>query len=242
MSILPPNLLARFKGRVFVHTGAGVSAASGIRTFRGDEGLYRGLDPYMLASPEGFFNDPATVWNWYLMRIRTAWDALPNAAHFAIAELENEAAELTLVTSNVDPLHERAGSTRVHHLHGDIMQTLCAGCGDVAGLDPQKHPEEVGDETLPSCERCGGLLRPNVVWFGERPWPKAVTAIQAALPKAHLLLEVGTSGMVTYGLDRMAVEMRIPVVRINPDPRPEPGVTELNGPAEILLPTLLRAL
>ena len=176
------------------------------------------------------------------MRVRTAWDAKPNPAHFAIAELESRAAELTLVTSNVDPLHERAGSTVVHKLHGDILQTRCTGCGRVARLRTERYPEELDEETLPSCETCGGMLRPNVVWFGESPWPEAIAAIRVALPRANVLLEVGTSGTVGYGLDAMAHGMGIPVVRINPDPRPGLGVTELNGPAEDILPRLLDTL
>lgn len=239
--MLSPALLARFRGRVFVLTGAGISAASGIRTFRGDEGLYKGLDPYTLASPEGFFAQPATVWNWYLMRIRTAVGAQPNAGHRALVELEGKAAEFTLVTSNVDPLHEMAGAAEVHHLHGDIMQTLCTGCGAVASLRPSRYPDEVDDETLPTCNACGGMLRPNVVWFGERPWPEAIAAIRVALPRAQVLLEVGTSGAVSYGLDAMAIQMGIPVVRVNPDPRPQEGVTELNGPSEVVLPELVAA-
>ncbi len=240
--MLSPALLARLKGRVFVLTGAGVSAASGIRTFRGDEGLYKGLDPYTLASPEGFFNDPATVWNWYLMRIRSASDAHPNAAHVALAQLEGKAADLTLVTSNVDPLHEAAGSSMVHHLHGKILETRCTGCGKVARLSPDLYPDEVDDETLPTCETCGAMLRPNVVWFGESPWPEPIAAIRANLPRANVFLEVGTSGVVTYGLDDRAVGMGIPVIRVNLDPRPQPGVTELVGRAEEILPRIVAAL
>ncbi len=240
--MLEPALLARLRGRVFVLTGAGISVASGIRPFRGDEGLYKGLNPYDLASPEAFFANPDTVWNWYLMRVRAAWDCQPNAGHAALVEMEKLAAEFTLVTSNVDPLHQMAGSQNLYRLHGDIMKTLCTGCGKTAGLDPHRYPEEVDDETLPTCEACGGVLRPNVVWFGETPWPDAIAAIRSALPRANVLLEVGTSGAVSYGLDHMAVQMGIPVVRINPDPRPEPGVTEINGPAEEALPTLLAAL
>lgn len=240
--MLAPALSARLRGRVFVLTGAGVSAASGIRTFRGTDGLYRGLDPYTLASPEGFFNDPATVWNWYLMRVRTAWDAQPNAAHHALVDLAGKSADLTLVTSNVDPLHERAGSSPVHHLHGDIMQTRCTGCGRVAALNPFAWPEEVDDDTLPTCGECGGVLRPNVVWFGESPWPTAVEAIRRKLPEAQIFLEIGTSGAVSYGLDAMAVGLGIPVVRINPDARPGAGVTQIEGPAELVLPALLESL
>ena len=240
--MLPAALLARLQGRVFVQTGAGISVASGIRPFRGDDGLYKGLNPYDLASPEAFFSQPATVWNWYLMRVRNAWDCKPNAAHYALVELDKNAAEFTLVTSNVDSLHEMAGATEVLRLHGDILQTLCTGCGEVAQLEPQKYPDEVDDETLPTCATCGGLLRPNVVWFGERPWPEAIAAIRVALPRAHVLLEVGTSGVVSYGLDEMAVRMGIPVIRINPDSRPQKGVTELVGPAEEILPALVAAL
>ncbi|RYG21858.1 NAD-dependent deacylase [bacterium] len=240
--MLPAPLLKRFLGRVFVQTGAGISVASGIRPFRGNEGLYKGMNPYDLASPEAFFNHPATVWNWYLMRVRDAWDCKPNPAHHALVDLDDRCAEFTLVTSNVDPLHEQAGSREVHRLHGDIMQTLCTGCGKVDRLEPQKYPDEVDDETLPNCEACGGMLRPNVVWFGERPWPEAVAAIRVALPRAHVLLEVGTSGVVTYGLDEMAIQMGTPVIRINTVSRPQKGVTELVGPAEEILPALVAAL
>lgn len=240
--MLEPSLLVLLRGRVFVHTGAGISVASGIRPFRGNEGLYKGLNPYDLASPEAFFHQPETVWNWYLKRVRDAWDCQPNAAHLALVELERRAEEFTLVTSNVDPLHERAGSQNVHRMHGDIMQTLCTGCGEIAPLNPEKYPEEVDESTLPLCERCGGLLRPNVVWFAERPWSDAMSAIQVGLPRAQILLEIGTSGVVTYNLDHMAYEMGIPVVRINPDPRPDKGVTEINGKAEEILPQLLELL
>ena len=236
--MLSPDLLARLRGHVFVLTGAGISVASGIRPFRGNEGLYRGFDPYTLASPQGFAADPATVWNWYLMRVRAACGAEPNAGHRALVDLEAKASELTLVTSNVDSLHERAGSQGVHHLHGDILQTLCIACGEVAPLDPSAWPEEVGADTLPTCP-CGGTLRPNVVWFGESPWSAAVEAIRRRLPDAQVLLEVGTSGAVSYGLDDAAVGMGIPVIRVNPDRRPGRGVTELVGPAEEVLPRLV---
>lgn len=240
--MLSPELLERFRGRVFVHTGAGISVASGIQTFRGDEGLYKGLNPMDLASPEAFFMQPEIVWNWYLMRVRQAWKCRPNAGHVALADLEKIASEFMMVTSNVDPLHQLAGSEQVFRLHGDIMQTLCTGCGKVARLRPDKYPEEVDEETLPSCEECGGMLRPNVVWFGERPWTEAMAAIRVGLPQADVLLEVGTSGVVTYGLDRMAVQAGIPVVRVNPDPRPEFGVVEVNEPSEVFLPALVAAL
>lgn len=238
--MLPPALLARLRGRVFVLTGAGISAASGIRTFRGDEGLYRGLDPYALASPEGFASNPATVWNWYLMRIRSAWDAQPNAGHVALVELEKRAADFTLITTNVDPLHDRAGSRQPYRLHGNILETRCTGCGAKAELDPDFFPEEVDETNLPQCA-CGALLRPNVVWFGEYPWAEALSAVKRSLPQAHIYLEIGTSGAVTYHFDKIAVELGIPVIRINPDPRPEPGVTELTGPAEEILPALVAA-
>jgi NAD-dependent deacetylase len=228
----------RLQGRVFAFTGAGISVASGLPTFRGDGGLYEGLNPYELASPEAFAAHPATVWNWYLMRIHQGKGAEPNAAHLALAQIERDARHMTIVTSNVDPLHDRAGSKRVLRLHGDILQTLCSGCGEVKPLDLEDLPERYEADSLPTCS-CGARVRPNVVWFGERPWPEAFEVVREELPEADLVLEVGQSGVVSYGFTELAVALARPVLRINPDAKPQPGVTLLREPAEVALPRLL---
>lgn len=225
---------------MLVLTGAGISVASGLPTFRGDGGLYEGLNPYELATPEAFARDPVTVWNWYALRIHQGRSAQPNAAHYSIAELEGLAAGFDLVTSNVDRLHERAGSERVEKLHGDILRTACTKCGQRNEL-PDPIPEFFESDTLLRCE-CGGLLRPDVVWFGEYPNPNAILCVQRALPEAHIVLEVGVSGAVTYGFTEVAVQMGIPVVRVNPDATEEPGVTAVAQPAEVALPQLVSRL
>jgi NAD-dependent deacetylase len=228
-------------GRVLVLTGAGISVASGLPVFQGNTGLYHGLNPYDLASPLAFARHPVTVWNWYLMRIRDGIDAKPNAAHVALRQLEALAESVTIVTSNVDPLHQLAGSKQVYRLHGNILETLCTNCKGVDDLEKEFIRIDVTEETLPRCS-CGGLLRPNVVWFGEYPWSEALEAVQRELPKADIVLEVGTSGTVSYGFSQIAAMKGIPVVRINPDGETEPGVTLIPEPSEIVLPRLIKKL
>ena len=220
-----------------VMTGAGISVASGLPTFYGAGGLYEGLNPYELASPEAFFSRTATVWNWYLMRIRQGWNAEPNAAHHALKRLEETAAKLTIVTTNVDPLHEKAGS-HVFKLHGDILRTRCCTCGVGAPLNVEEQPEKVTDDTLPNCP-CGGLLRPDVVWFGESPKGEAIAAVQQNIADANLVMEVGASGTVSYGITEAAATAGLNVVRINPEPESYPGVHCIAEPAEVALPRLV---
>jgi NAD-dependent deacetylase len=234
------DLIARLKGHVLVFTGAGISVASGLPTFRGAGGLYEGKNPYELATPEAFRTDPVTVWNWYLMRIHQGKGAQPNAAHRALVDLESIANRVTIVTSNVDPLHQRAGSTRVFRLHGDILETKCTSCGRIEPLELASLPERVDHSTLFRCS-CGGIQRPNVVWFGERPWEAAFDAVREELPGASVVLEIGHSGVVSYGFTELAVHLGIPVIRINPEGPDEPGVTWIEGAAEDVLPGLVLA-
>jgi NAD-dependent deacetylase len=238
--VIDEDLLRRFRGNVLVLTGAGISVASGLPTFRGNEGLYEGLNPYELASPEAFADHPVTVWNWYAMRIHQGKGAQPNAAHRALVELEGLARGFTLITSNVDPLHERAGSRRVYKLHGDILETRCLSCRAVEPLDISTLPQSFTSETLPTCG-CGGRLRPNVVWFGESPSYAALEAAQRAIPIVDIGLEVGASGVVSYGFSEILVALGTPLVRINPDAVAERGVTVIAEGAEVALPALVRA-
>jgi NAD-dependent deacetylase len=143
---------------IAVLTGAGISAESGIPTFRDAQtGYWAKYSPHELASPQAFAKDPELVWRWYLERYKTCQDAQPNAAHMKLAQLETHK-NLTLVTQNVDRLHQRAGSQNVLELHGNIVTARCENCGVVAGI------EEVQDQL---CPKCHALVRPNVVWFGE---------------------------------------------------------------------------
>ena len=171
--------------RVVVFTGAGVSADSGIPTFRGPGGLWRNFRPEELATPEAFRDDPKTVWEWYEWRRGLIRDAKPNAAHEAIARLP----DAIVVTQNVDGLHARAGAPDVIELHGNIFRVRCMREGTT------RMREAAFDDLPPHCA-CGALLRPDVVWFGEMLPDDAVARAVSAIRAADLLLVIGTSGVV----------------------------------------------
>ena len=177
--------------RVFVLTGAGVSAESGIPTFRDAGGLWRNYRFEELASPDAWRRDPRLVWDFYSMRRRVASAAKPNPAHFALAAFENSLADrFFLCTQNVDNLHEQAGSTRVVHMHGELFKSRCDSCARPPFEDAQLYesPNE-----LPLCS-CGGRIRPHICWFGESPFH--LERIFAALDRATHFLAIGTSGSV----------------------------------------------
>jgi len=176
---------------IFVLAGAGVSAESGIPTFRGVKGLWRNHRIEEVASPEAWHRDPRLVWEFYTMRRRVASTAKPNRAHFALAKFEDLLQDrLFVCTQNVDTLHEQAGSRRVVHMHGELFKSRCDSCSrppfdDTTLYDP---PAEV-----PRCE-CGGRIRPHICWFGEVPF--ALDRIYEALDACTLFVAVGTSGVV----------------------------------------------
>ncbi len=180
---------------IFVLTGAGVSAESGLGTFRdkSGEGIWARFDPMKLATPEGFERDPRAVLAFYDLRRRNMRQAAPNAAHFALARLETELAKrgggLTLVTQNIDDLHERAGSREVVHMHGELLKARCERCG---AIEPWLD-DLAAAAVCPRCGRAGGL-RPHVVWFGELPL--YLDEIEQALRQSDLFVAIGTSGAV----------------------------------------------
>ncbi len=179
---------------IFVLTGAGVSAESGLGTFRDKgDGLWTRFDPMKLATPEAFARDQVTVLAFYDARRRNLRNAQPNAAHFALARLERALAgnggRLTLVTQNIDDLHERAGSAEVLHMHGELLKARCEACGSVLPWPDDLAPSHA----CPDCGRTGNL-RPHVVWFGEMPFE--IDAIDRALRDADLFAAIGTSGAV----------------------------------------------
>ncbi len=221
-------------------TGAGVSAESGIPTFRGLGGLWRGRDPISLATPEAFARDPATVWEFYNWRRDLVARAEPNPAHRALARLATIVPRFTLITQNVDRLHQRAGSADVLELHGNLGDVRCTRCRRTFDRAGASLP------ALPSCDDCGHPLRPAVVWFGE-PLPTHVwDASERAVRDADLLLVVGTSAVVhpAAGLATLAHRLGRRVVEINPDPTPiTPDVDlSLQGPAGAILPALVAAI
>lgn len=229
-----------------VFTGAGVSAESGIPTFRDAlTGLWQRFDPAELATPEAFRRDPALVWGWYEWRRAKALQAQPNPAHLAIADLTRHVPQLTLVTQNVDDLHERAGSTAVIHLHGSLHQPRCFDCQrPFAGLDPEpREPAEGRRSEPPRCPHCGGPVRPGVVWFGEMLPEPALQQAFAAAGACDLLLSIGTSGLVypAAQVPQLALDSGALVAHINRQAFAPcgPRVHCLVGAAGELVPALL---
>jgi NAD-dependent protein deacetylase/lipoamidase len=195
--VSPLELLAgrlRRAQRVTVLTGAGVSAASGVPTFRGAGGLWRRFRPEELATPEAFARDPKTVWEWYAWRRDLVARAKPNRAHEVLAAWSRRFPGFTLVTQNVDGLHERAGTEGVVRFHGSLWELRCTGaCRDAP---PAWRDERTPlPEMPPRCPHCGGLARPGVVWFGEPIPPEAYARALAALD-CDVCLVVGTSSVV----------------------------------------------
>jgi len=208
--------------KVAVLTGAGISAESGIPTFRGKEGLWRRFRPEDLATPEAFARDPVLVWSWYVWRRSLALEASPNPAHLALVQLEQALGEdFLLITQNVDNLHRRAGNTRLVELHGNLFRERCTSCG-LKRFSEACYPEEA---LPPRCPACGGLLRPDVVWFGEALPAEALRQAFGWLErmgKGDVFLVVGTSGQVypAAALPLMAHRRGARVVVVNLEPTP----------------------
>jgi len=222
---------------VVVLTGAGISAESGVPTFRGSGGLWRQYRPEELATPEAFARDPKLVWEWYLWRRSVIARAEPNPGHYALVRLEQQKPGFLLVTQNVDGLHERAGSQKIVRLHGDIWRVRCTRCG------LEKHDESLAFPELPPRCSCGGLLRPAVVWFGEplpgEAWDRAVEAVS----RTEVLLVVGTSAVVypAASLIPAARSSGSKVIEVNLEETPYSSTVDitLRGKAGEILPQLI---
>lgn len=221
---------------IFVLTGSGISAESGLPTFRGVGGLWRTHRVEELASPQGFGRDPRLVWTWYNERKSAHQSAQPNAAHFALARLENAIPDFTLATQNVDSLHLRAGSRNVLELHGNLREARCTRCDARRALDATGLPLDEIEHS------CGGLFRPDIVWFGE-PLPGAVwREAEVAAARADVILVVGTSAVV-YPAAALATAYNVKafVAEINTE---ETAISDrvdcaLRGPAAALLPEIV---
>ena len=248
-SVIPlPELIERAAAHlrrarhVCVLTGAGISAESGIPTFRdAQEGLWAQYSPLDLATPEGFDRDPELVWRWYEWRREMIRAARPNPGHIALAHLANRVPRLTLVTQNVDGLHQRAGSPHVLEYHGNILRDRCTVEQVIA-----ERSEDSRRSGLPRCAACGGLLRPDVVWFGETIPRRALIEADEAAAGCDAFLSIGTSSLVypAAGLAEAARRRGVPVIEVNPNPTdlsPRADAV-LQGPAGRILPELLRAL
>ncbi|MDI3314108.1 MAG: NAD-dependent deacylase [Mycobacterium sp.] len=231
--------------RVAVLSGAGISAESGVPTFRDDkDGLWARFDPYELASVDGWLKHPQRVWGWYLWRHHLATQVQPNAGHRAIAAWQDHA-DVSVITQNVDDLHERAGSNPVHHLHGSIFEFRCARCDSPYTEALPEMAEPAVEVEPPSC-RCGGLIRPDIVWFGEplpeEPWQRAVEATEAA----DVMIVVGTSAIVypAAGLPELALSRGARVIEVNPESTPlsASATITIRETASRALPGLLQRL
>jgi NAD-dependent deacetylase len=226
---------------VTVLTGSGVSAESGVPTFRDAQtGLWARYDPQELATPEAFRRDPGLVWEWYVWRRDLIVGATPNAGHEALARMQGSLPSLTLVTQNVDGLHQRAGSRDVIELHGNVTRSKCSVEGTI--VEP---PSEIA-EMPPRCAACGAYLRPDVVWFGEALPLAALEAASEAARGCEVFLSVGTSTLVypAAALPFEALENGATVVEINPESTPltSSAAFVLSGPAGAALAALEKAL
>ena len=222
---------------VAVLTGAGVSAESGVPTFRDANGLWNQYRVQDLATPSAFARDPKLVWDWYNWRRCVLAEVKPNPGHLALAEIEKRVEAFTLITQNVDGLHELAGSRNILRLHGSVWSVRCLACGRES--EDRRIPMP---EIPPHCD-CGGLLRPAVVWFGESLPTEIWKAAQAAARSAELFLVIGTSAVVypAAGLAELAKSSGARVVEINIAATPLTGILDefLQGPAGQLLPQLI---
>ncbi len=239
---IPAELIARLRQarRVAVLTGAGISAESGVPTFRqAQTGLWARYDPQQLATPQAFRRQPQLVWDWYAWRRGLVAGVEPNPGHFALAEIERRVPQFTLITQNVDSLHQRAGSRAVLELHGNIARTTCSREGRVVEAWPES------DERPPRCPHCGAFLRPDVVWFGEALPADVLEAAIAATRTADVFLTIGTSGLVhpAASLPLLAARQGAVTVEVNPEETPlsEEMTYCLRGPSGVLLPALVAA-
>ena len=236
-------------GGVLVISGAGISAESGIPTFRGQDGYWRNLDPSKLATPQAFARDPKLVWEWYRERRQRIRDAKPNAAHNAIVELAQRAGDFLLVTQNVDDLHARAewkGKRLVEdqmvQIHGDIFLTRCSRC-EFTRSDLQE-----GTEEIPKCLDCGALMRPGVVWFGEQLEASEIERVETYLEQGpcDAVMVVGTTAVFGYIIDwalRAAGE-NTRLIEVNPEETPlsQFASQRIDEPASVALPGLVTSI
>jgi len=237
----PATLLSLLRGtsKLVALTGAGVSQESGLRTFRDAQvGLWAQYKPEELASPQAFARDPKLIWDWYAWRREAVKGVRPNAGHYALAEIEKHFPQFTLITQNVDGLHRMAGSQNVLELHGNIQRVRCSECSTLA--------EIWGDDTesVPTCEVCNGLLRPDVVWFGESlPREQFETAVEATR-SCDVFFSIGTSGVVqpAASLASAAHSLGAVVIEINAEPTPLTSTADFffQGKSGEILPELVK--
>jgi NAD-dependent deacetylase len=237
----PVELISLLRGapKLVALTGAGVSQESGLRTFRDAQtGLWAQYKPEDLASPEAFRRDPKLVWDWYAWRRETVKTVRPNPGHYALVEIEKRVPGFTLITQNVDGLHGMAGSKNILELHGNIQRVRCADCYTFT------ETWDDDSESVPRCRQCGGLLRPDVVWFGEAlPRDQLEAAVEAAR-SCEVFFSIGTSGVVqpAASLAFAAHNRGALVVEINAEPTPLTPKANyaIHGRSGEILPALIQ--
>lgn len=246
MSTVPPTLVEHLRtaSHVVALTGAGISAESGIPTFRDPDGLWEKFEPQELANIEAFLDNPELVQGWYRHRRQVVTEAEPNAAHRALADLEALVPSVTVITQNVDDLHNRAGSRSVWELHGNITRNYCIDCEQEAS--PERVDDAIEQGEPATCTACGGLIRPDVVWFGEMLPPNVLQKASQAADSADVFLSIGTSAVV-HPAARLPLQARDAgafVAEINPESTPVTSIADavLQGPAGTHVPALVEAL
>jgi NAD-dependent deacetylase len=226
--------------RCAVLTGAGISAESNVPTFRGKDGLWDKFRPEELANLDAFLNNPRTVWEWYNWRRELIGNTEPNPGHYALRDLEPLFEDFTLITQNVDGLHRRAGSINVLEVHGNITANKCVECNEPAPEDVTIDPDNI-----PKCEKCGGSLRPDVVWFGEMLPARVIDDAMGAANRAEIFFSIGTSAIVhpAAGLPVMAKRAGATLVEVNPEPTPVTPMADFafQEPSGQFMPRLVEA-
>ncbi|NOX64360.1 MAG: NAD-dependent deacylase [Chlorobi bacterium] len=236
----PTELIEKLKSAksVLFFTGAGISAESGIDTFRGKGGLWNKMKPQELASFDGFMSNPNLVWEWYQYRRKILKGTGPNPGHLSIAEFEKYIDTVTVVTQNVDNLHFRAGSSHILELHGNIERNYCIDCKTYYGMDDFLDVDEA-----PKCSKCGGMIRPDVVWFGENLPQNIFAEAEEIAKQSDICFVVGTSAVVYPAayIPKSAKEGGSYVVEINIEPTEITNSVDcsLTGKSGEILPKLL---
>ncbi len=239
---LPDDFVKVLKSatRVAVLTGAGISAESGVPTFRGEEGLWKKFRAEELATVEAFITNPELVWEWYLWRRQLMADVKPNPGHYALVEMEEYYDNFTLITQNVDGLHRRAGSKNILELHGNIELNKCFNCGR-----PFVGEVNINAGAMPVCD-CGGKIRPDVVWFGEMLPERAINGAFEASTGAELFFSVGTSALVhpAASMPVTAKQNGAYLIEINLEPTPLTDYCDfyIHGKSGEILPQIIERL
>jgi NAD-dependent deacetylase len=224
-----------------VLTGAGISAESGVPTFRGQEGLWGKFKPEELATMSAFMSNSRLVWEWYNWRRKVIGEVTPNPGHYALRDLEQRFERFTLITQNVDGLHRAAGSENILELHGNIYRNKCSDCN-------RQFPEDtdIDPDNIPSCPHCGGKIRPDVVWFGEMLNPQVIERAFLESEQTELFFSIGTSAIVhpAASLPFTAKRRGATLIEINPEMTPLTDLADyyVSAKSGEFLPTLVEQL